>query len=116
MLFRWCSSSSEPGVRTRLEAISCRVLSGIPRNRRTLWRRDSLKSISPFMALSVMALTCSSTPAKPASLLMISQSTIVMSMSKTMSLFSFLALSISWITTSRPSSSHSFLSLDLHPS
>ena len=81
----------------------------MPFRRRTLWRRDSLKSISPFIAISVIAFTCSSTPPKLASLLMISKSTIVISMSKTISRFSLRELHRSWITTSRPSRSQSRL-------
>ena len=110
--FKWWMSSSEPGVSCRSAAISCRVDRGIPFKRRTLWQRDSLKSISPFIARSVIALTCSSTPAKLAKRLMISKSTMVMSISKTMSLFSFRDLPSSWINTSSPRPSHSFLSCD----
>ncbi|OQB25885.1 MAG: hypothetical protein BWY13_00536 [Euryarchaeota archaeon ADurb.Bin190] len=47
---------------------------------------------------------------------MISKSTMVMSISKTMSRFSFLERLRSWITTSSPSLSHSFFSLALHSS
>ena len=73
---------STPSVIGRLSAISCMTDSSSPFNKATRRVKLSVKSISPRMALSVMAFTSSPTPARIASSSITSVSIKVESISK----------------------------------
>ena len=95
-------SSLTPGVSLIFLNILSRTSTSRPFNNLTLFLRAVSKSSSPSIASLVSSPTSFSTPASFASSFIISFSTIVESISKTINRFFFLYIHSGWITASSP--------------